>query len=155
MRHSDDIKPTCSVIPMWEVAHSTPFDLAAEEWPSEQVTAKAVCLKNAYGSKMPEPLTVLRRLSLRGGSYGCSSYLRWLDPLFKTPTKRYDLFRRRRFFWRKFTFNLDLFLYVCGVSSHYFLYLQFCHRLFSHVAAWPKVGDRPHDAIAPHQNGNT
>ena len=48
-RHSDDIKPTCSVIAMWEVVHSlrTPFDLAAEEWPSEQVTAKAVCLKNA------------------------------------------------------------------------------------------------------------
>ena len=29
--HSDDIKPTCSVIMMWEVIHSLrmPFDLAA------------------------------------------------------------------------------------------------------------------------------
>jgi len=94
-----------------DVRSCTPFDLAAEEWPSEQVTtAKAVCLKNAYGLKMPEPLTVL----LQGGGYGCSSYLHWLNSLFKTPKKRYNLFHRR-FFWRKFTFHLDLFLYVCGV----------------------------------------
>ena len=44
-----------------------PLDLAAEEWASEQVTAKAICLKNAQDSTVPGPLTILRRLRLRSG----------------------------------------------------------------------------------------
>ena len=53
----------------------TPLDLAAEEWTSEQVTAKLICLKNAQDSIVPRPLTVLRWLRLQSGGYGCSRYL--------------------------------------------------------------------------------
>ena len=47
-RHSDDIKT--HLFRNSDVRNFTlrmPLDLAAEEWASEQVTAKAICLRNA------------------------------------------------------------------------------------------------------------
>ena len=75
--HSDDIKTHMfrnsdvrNFTPL-----RTPLDLAAEEWTSEQVTAKLICLKNAQDSIVPGPLTILRWLRLQSGGYGCSRYL--------------------------------------------------------------------------------
>ena len=123
-RHSDHIKPTCSIIAMWEVklythALRTPFDLMAKRTGEGEsgLPQKRLRCQN------PSPF--------RGGGYGCSRYLRWLDRLFKTPTKCYDLFRRRRFFGAG---SLSTWISLWSLESH-FLYLQFCHRLFSHVAA--------------------
>ena len=85
--HSDDIKT--HMFRNSDVRHftplRTPLDLAAEEWTSEQVTAKAICLKNAQDSIVLGPLTILRRLHLQSEGYGCSRYLQRLNQLFKTP----------------------------------------------------------------------
>ena len=52
--------------------------------------------------------------------------------LFNTPTKRYELLRRRRFFWRKFTGSLLVRLWSL-------------ESIFLVLAILPSFSDRPHD----------
>ena len=117
-----------------EVVHSlrTPFDLAAEEWPSKQVTAKAVCLKNVKVRGCLNP-------SRFRGAFVCEAEATVAADI---SDGSIDFLKRRQnatthsvgaAFLARFTFNMDL-----SVESRVTIscsYLQFCHRLFSHVAA--------------------
>ena len=149
-RHSDNIKPTCSVIAMWEVVTLTQNalwssrDLAAEEWPSEQVMTKAVCLKmlKVRRCRNPSPFwgafICEAEVMVAAGISDCSmDFLKC-----RQSTTTYSIgaaflvqvhFQTGSLLVRLWSLE-SLFLVLVILPS-----FIFCHRLFSHVAAWPKV----------------